>query len=732
FLLPKFVHAGTVTLDGVDVTGFPIFNDAKVQKAIAFARKAHRGQMRKTGDPYLTHCIHTGRILAALVPSSGKRASNLRVMLLGMVDDPRVVLIKLADRLHNMRTIHALPLQKAQAVAEETLIIWCSLASRLGLWALKAELEDLCFAVLQMKRKETSIDKVYDARALRVVVGDKNGTLHGSAVQCCYSLLDIVHRSPSWPRPFGLRHILDRSASTYSRPFGLNTFSTARPQRHLGRSAIKLSAVRLLFSAVRPQQTPGHSTLTSDRAQIRLAPALRPFDLQGNPQQWHECMFAKGALFNHPASNIEKVQVDERRVPPRTTTVRPIKTKLAKEGSSGNNSQLGWAMKQRPVRPIKPKLVKKGVPLRTTLSLDERPTIQEETSVQDGMTVQNDERPTGIGRASNQSRWNVRPRWRASSQPRQNVLPKMGRPPKDGNQDERPAIWTSTQDGMSVQDDERPPVSSTKDRTSKRTIVRAFMDPAVFQCRLSRRGQPLRTIKLCSGLGGLCTDRSSQHRPSERLTMPPSKMAIRTNVQETERAPIDGTYAQAQNGNQDQGHSSMPARPSSTVSLCVFTGSPPIQSKHLPSSFSRPHHQQLLPGPLRSPPFIVNSDSLPLDQHFHLASAAIPRSPRLHLRRLRENLSTQNTSFPPSEALPQPLPCRPRSQSEPPSSSPCLSPFSETTEQPSAAYLCFSKSRPCKRRRRRVREETDASLGFLLHRGGAPFCLDSSGRRKGP
>ncbi|RDY14064.1 putative GTP diphosphokinase RSH3, chloroplastic [Mucuna pruriens] len=404
FLWPKLQEQpGTMMQDGVDVTGYPIFNDAKVQKAIAFARKAHRGQMRKTGDPYLTHCIHTGRILAALVPSSGKRAvdtvvagilhdvvddtcqslqdieaefgddvvklvasvsrlshinqllrrhrrvsvnqgvlgqeeaSNLRVMLLGMVDDPRVVLIKLADRLHNMRTIYALPLQKAQAVAEETLIIWCSLASRLGLWALKAELEDLCFAVLQpqifqkmradlasmwsptsrtgnprrfsikgnlipldengstsfyksltfnedvsmkdlleavvpfdilldrrkranylssignnletctkpkvvqdaglalasliiceealeremiisasyvpgmeitlssrlkslyslyskMKRKDISIDKVYDARALRVVVGDKNGTLHGPAVQCCYSLLDIVHR----------------------------------------------------------------------------------------------------------------------------------------------------------------------------------------------------------------------------------------------------------------------------------------------------------------------------------------------------------------------------------------------------------------------------------------------------------------------------------------------------------------------------------------------------------
>ena len=45
-----------------------------------------------------------------------------------------------------------------------------------------------------MKRKDVSIDKVYDARALRVVVGDKNGTLHGPAVQCCYNLLEIVHR----------------------------------------------------------------------------------------------------------------------------------------------------------------------------------------------------------------------------------------------------------------------------------------------------------------------------------------------------------------------------------------------------------------------------------------------------------------------------------------------------------------------------------------------------------
>lgn len=221
FLQPRVEEQpDSVELDGVDITGYRIFNEAKVQKAVTFARKAHTGQMRKTGDPYLTHCLHTGKILAALVPSSGQRAvntivagilhdviddagenlrnleqefgddvaslvdgvsklsyinqllrrhrrksaerdtsqsadlapaevDNLRAMLLGMVDDPRVLLIKLADRLHNMRTIYALPPTKARAIAQETLAIWCSLASKLGFWAVKAELEDLCFAVLQ-------------------------------------------------------------------------------------------------------------------------------------------------------------------------------------------------------------------------------------------------------------------------------------------------------------------------------------------------------------------------------------------------------------------------------------------------------------------------------------------------------------------------------------------------------------------------------------------------------
>eukprot|EP00850_Spirogloea_muscicola_P021515 SM000252S09067 [mRNA] locus=s252:102630:108989:+ [translate_table: standard] len=199
--------AGPVTplvIDGVDVTGYAIFREPQVTEALVYAREAHKDQTRKTGEPYITHCIHTARILAALIPSSGQRAvdtivagilhdvvddgrrtltevrkyfgkdvatlvegvsrlshinqllrrhrrssagkadkqaaglssadvNSLRHMMLGMVDDARVVLIKLADRLHNMRTIYALPPEKARAVAQETMAVWCSMASNIGM-----------------------------------------------------------------------------------------------------------------------------------------------------------------------------------------------------------------------------------------------------------------------------------------------------------------------------------------------------------------------------------------------------------------------------------------------------------------------------------------------------------------------------------------------------------------------------------------------------------------------
>ncbi|KAK9904975.1 hypothetical protein WJX75_006786 [Coccomyxa subellipsoidea] len=74
--------------------------------------------------------------------------ADLRKMILAMVDEPLVLVVKLADRLHNMRTVFALRPDRQRAVAIETMQVWCSLAERLGMYSLKSELEDLCFAVM--------------------------------------------------------------------------------------------------------------------------------------------------------------------------------------------------------------------------------------------------------------------------------------------------------------------------------------------------------------------------------------------------------------------------------------------------------------------------------------------------------------------------------------------------------------------------------------------------------
>lgn len=87
--------------------------------------------------------------------------TQLRKILLLIVRDPRVFLIKIADRLHNMRTLYAISSeQKAMDIANETLRVWCSLAEKLGMWAIKSELEDLCFAVLE----PDNFDSVREAR----------------------------------------------------------------------------------------------------------------------------------------------------------------------------------------------------------------------------------------------------------------------------------------------------------------------------------------------------------------------------------------------------------------------------------------------------------------------------------------------------------------------------------------------------------------------------------------
>ena len=173
----------------------------RVREAAEFGAAAHQGQKRVSGEPYITHPVAAAEILAELhldadtlvgailhdviedtpiakadiarrfgddvaeiVDGVTKldqirfknreeaQAENFRKMLLAMVRDLRVILVKLADRTHNLRTIEALPLAKRRAIARETLDIYAPVAERLGLYSMKLELEDLGFHTLYPQR----------------------------------------------------------------------------------------------------------------------------------------------------------------------------------------------------------------------------------------------------------------------------------------------------------------------------------------------------------------------------------------------------------------------------------------------------------------------------------------------------------------------------------------------------------------------------------------------------
>jgi hypothetical protein len=97
------------------------------------------------------------------------------------LQEPLVILIKLGDRLHNMRTVYALPPEKQQAVAEETLHVWCTMAEYLGWHGLKSEMEDLCFAVLQTEvycRLRLQLDRLWNVNTMPQV-GQEAGCLEG-------------------------------------------------------------------------------------------------------------------------------------------------------------------------------------------------------------------------------------------------------------------------------------------------------------------------------------------------------------------------------------------------------------------------------------------------------------------------------------------------------------------------------------------------------------------------
>ena len=263
-----------------------------VRGAYAYAAEAHEAQKRVSGEPYITHSAAVALLVAQLgmdaatvaaallhdVPEDTSRtvedirrefgdeiarlvdgvtklsefsgttaadhqAENIRKMFLAMADDLRVVIVKLCDRLHNMRTLAPLPEDKQRRISRQTLEIYAPLAHRLGIWQIKWELEDLAFKYLEpehykevaehlasrrqvreryidhamktlgselekagvraeisgrakhlwsiaqkMRRKNVGFNEVYDLLAIRVIVAD---------VPACYTALGVVHTL--WP-----------------------------------------------------------------------------------------------------------------------------------------------------------------------------------------------------------------------------------------------------------------------------------------------------------------------------------------------------------------------------------------------------------------------------------------------------------------------------------------------------------------------------------------------------
>ncbi|MDF1628231.1 MAG: bifunctional GTP diphosphokinase/guanosine-3',5'-bis pyrophosphate 3'-pyrophosphohydrolase [Alcanivoracaceae bacterium] len=189
---------------------------ARVVRAYEFAERAHEGQYRRSGDPYITHPLAVANILidmhmdheslmaallhdvledcgvgkdqlaaqfspevAELVDGVSKiaqikfeskaeqQAENLRKMMLAMTRDIRVILVKLADRLHNMRTLHVMPPEKRKRIALETMEIYAPIANRLGMYNMRVEYEDLGFNAIYPMRARLIAKAVKSARGHR-------------------------------------------------------------------------------------------------------------------------------------------------------------------------------------------------------------------------------------------------------------------------------------------------------------------------------------------------------------------------------------------------------------------------------------------------------------------------------------------------------------------------------------------------------------------------------------
>ncbi len=297
-----------------------------LRRAYVFSASEHRGQLRRSGEPYLIHPLAVADFLAdmkldAVAVAAGllhdvvedtlttierirelfgpevahvvegvtkisairfssseeRQAENFRKMLLAMVDDIRVILVKLADRLHNMRTLSHLPEERRTAVAEETRDIYAPIANRLGMSKVKNELEELAFRYLEpaayealrvrveakrrateglieqlkikigatlrehtvpvieidgrikrlwsinqkLKKQKIELEQVYDFVAMRVVT---------ASVKDCYAALGIIHQTWSpvpgrikdfiaMPRPNAYQSLHTSVISEHGMPF---------------------------------------------------------------------------------------------------------------------------------------------------------------------------------------------------------------------------------------------------------------------------------------------------------------------------------------------------------------------------------------------------------------------------------------------------------------------------------------------------------------------------------
>src|SRR5438034_524420 len=209
-----------------------------IRRAYIFSAKEHKGQVRASGEPYLTHPLEVANLLAEMkmdavtvgvgllhdvvedtlttldkieelfgpevahivdgvtkisqvqfTSKEEKQAENFRKMLLAMTDDIRVIMVKFADRLHNMRTLAYLPAERRQAIARETLEIYAPLANRLGMGKIRGELEDLAFSYLDAKAYQELKDLVEKNRRkheafLAEVTRIVHEKMHEHGIQC--------------------------------------------------------------------------------------------------------------------------------------------------------------------------------------------------------------------------------------------------------------------------------------------------------------------------------------------------------------------------------------------------------------------------------------------------------------------------------------------------------------------------------------------------------------------